>query len=87
VRRQYHRRQLCLHLLRLAMEGVRLLLHGIDYLFAVTLFFSWLWLCLEENSNPLAVAIERVIVSPDTGARLKSVLCATGGACVRAQDE
>jgi hypothetical protein len=50
----------------------------------VTLFFSWLWLCLEEHSNPLEVAIERVIVSPDTGARLKSVLCATGGACVRA---
>ena len=37
-----------MHVLHLALEGVRFLLSGMDYLFAVTLFSSWLWLCLEE---------------------------------------
>ena len=65
------------HMYTLLQQGFGYVLGGIDYLFAFTLFSSWLWMCLDEDA--IESTIDRVIVGGDTSARVKSVLEATAG--------
>lgn len=41
--------RLLVHTYRLLLEGVGYALAGIDFLFACTLFSSWLWMCLDDD--------------------------------------
>ena len=69
--------RLWVHTWSLLIEGVGYALAGIDFLFACTLFSSWLWMCLDEDV--IETTIDRVIVGTDTAMRVKSVLDATAG--------
>lgn len=42
--------RLLVHTYRLLLEGVGYALAGIDFLFACTLFVSWLWMCLDDGA-------------------------------------
>jgi hypothetical protein len=42
--------RLLVHTYRLLLEGVGYALAGIDFLFACTLFASWLWMCLDDDA-------------------------------------
>ena len=42
--------RLLVHMYRLLLEGVGYALAGIDFLFACTLFASWLWMCLDDDA-------------------------------------
>jgi hypothetical protein len=53
--------RLLVHTYRLLLEGVGYALAGIDFLFACTLFASWLWMCLDDDA--IECTIVRVSVS------------------------